>query len=236
MIAGCVNLDSMFRDKLFRNAILASLIAHSLLLFQNPHLNFLVAPKKDNNIEVTYIKPNLMEKTGVRLSEASKEPFLRMDQKIVTAKNVPPPFIDREAIFKGAKMLPPEQPDINKPTLMSQEAILFKKKITMPALDLDKINNPSYISYYQIVREKIKRAAYRNYSHQDTGEVYLSFIVSNDGFLKDARLVEQKSSVNPYLRQIALRSLKDASPFPNFPKNLDYPSLSFNVVISFEIE
>ena len=42
-------------------------------------------------------------------------------------------------------------------------------------------------------------------------------------------------SGNPYLRDIALRSIK-ASSFPNFPKELDYLQLTFNVVISFEIE
>jgi len=87
-----------------------------------------------------------------------------------------------------------------------------------------------------MVREKIRRAAYQNYSRIDTGEVFLSFIISNDGYVRDTNLVEEKSSTNFYLREIALRSIKEASPFPNFPKELDYPQLSFNVVISFEVE
>jgi len=32
-----------------------------------------------------------------------------------------------------------------------------------------------------------------------------------------------------------LRSIKDANPFPPFPKDLNYPELTFNVVISFEV-
>ena len=101
---------------------------------------------------------------------------------------------------------------------------------------MDKINSPSYVQYYQIVREKIRRSAYYNYSRTEIGEVYISFIISSDGVLKETRLVEEKSCSSQYLRDIALRSIKDASPFPNFPKELDYPNLSFNVVISFEIE
>jgi TonB family protein len=66
--------------------------------------------------------------------------------------------------------------------------------------------------------------------------VYLSFIISTEGYLREVRLVEEKSSFSPYLREIALRSIKEASPFPDFPKELDYPQLTFNVVISFEIE
>jgi len=35
---------------------------------------------------------------------------------------------------------------------------------------------------------------------------------------------------------VAEKSIFDASPFPAFPKDLDYPELSFNVIISFQIE
>ncbi|MDD5724871.1 MAG: hypothetical protein PHX28_01815, partial [Candidatus Omnitrophica bacterium] len=61
-------------------------------------------------------------------------------------------------------------------------------------------------------------------------------VVSSDGSLKDARLVEDKTTVNGYLQNVALRSVSEASPFPRFPKELDYSQLSFNIIISFEIE
>jgi outer membrane biosynthesis protein TonB len=48
--------------------------------------------------------------------------------------------------------------------------------------------------------------------------------------------VEEKSSADVYLTEIALKSVNDASPFPKFPTELDYFQLSFNVIISFEIE
>ncbi len=99
-----------------------------------------------------------------------------------------------------------------------------------------KIDNPSYISYYQTVREKIRRCAYQNYNRNEIGEVYISFIISNDGYIKSVRLINEKTTGNDYLKDTALRSVKDASPFPNFPKELDYPQLSFNIIISFEIE
>ena len=88
----------------------------------------------------------------------------------------------------------------------------------------------------QIVREKIRRSAYQNYTHNETGEVYISFIISNDGYVKDVHLIEARTSASDYLKGIASRSVRDASPFPNFPKELDYPQLSFNIIISFEIE
>lgn len=225
----------MYSDKVFQIMLLVSLIIHGVIFFQNPNLNFLPADKKDPKTELSYVRQpkdiSLALKALVR-----DEPFLKLDQKIVADNRIPPPFINKQDFFKKALTQPPKQADFAKPTLVNPDVISVKKKITLPPLDLDKIDNPSYISYYQVVREKIKRCAYQNYTRQNTGEVYLSFIVSNDGFLKDLRLVEDKSSSDQYLREIAQRSLKDASPFPNFPKDLDYPSLSFNVVISFEIE
>lgn len=225
----------MFKEKIFQVALLLSVIIHGAILFQNPNLHFFNTDKKEQKTELSYVKQP--RDTGPALKALIRdEPFLKLDQKIVADNRMPPPSINKEEIFKKALALPPKQADFAKPTLVSPDVVSLKKKITLPPIDVDKINNPSYISYYQIVREKIKRAAYQNYTRQNTGEVYLSFIVSNDGFLKDARLVEEKSSSDQYLKEIAQRSLKDASPFPNFPKDLNYPSLSFNVVISFEIE
>jgi len=226
----------MFRDKMLKASFLISLFVHSLILFQGRSLQIFGHTKRETPVEVTYVKPDKERLREVRDAAIKNEPFLKMNQKITADSSVPPPYVDKDNIFKDAKSLPYDKPNYNKPVFLGPDAVSSKKKINLPNVDLDKINNPSYISYYQIVREKIKRAAYQNYNRQDTGEVYLSFIIAKDGKLMDSRLVEERSSAEAYLRQIALRSLKDASPFPEFPKSLDYPSLSFNIVISFEIE
>ena len=226
----------MIKDRMLKASFLISFFAHSLILFQGRSLHIFGHTKKETPVEVTYVKADKQMLKEARAAAAKNEPFMKMDQKITADNSVPPPYMDKDNIFSVAKSLPINKPDYNKPAYISPDEASLKKKITLPSVDLDKINNPSYISYYQIVREKIKRAAYQNYTRQDTGEVYLSFIIAKDGQLKDSRLVDEKSSGKEYLRQIALRSLKDASPFPEFPRNLDYPSLSFNIVISFEIE
>ena len=193
------------------------------------------------------------------------EPFLKLDSTIVTGtKRAPLPYIEPADTSAGSKVLPnglesrglasdsqshrlennglatnsqSHKPlGFSKPIFASSEITAIKKKITLPAIEMAKIDNPSYISYYQIVREKIRRSAYQNYTRNETGEVYVSFIISNDGYIKDVRLADEKTTANDYLKNIALRSIRDASPFPNFPKELDYPQLSFNIIISFEIE
>ena len=64
----------------------------------------------------------------------------------------------------------------------------------------------------------------------------VSFVILKNGQLQELRLVEEKSVLSPYLRETALRSIRDASGFPAFPKELDYPQLSFNLAITFEVE
>lgn len=215
----------MLSSRIFQITLLISIIAHGAILFQNPHLNPFPTHTKEQDIEVSYIKPPQETKSEPKTQLPKREPFLNLPSKIALQKRIPPPYIEKVS-----------EPNFSKPAIIKPDIIAIKKKITLPPIDMNKINNPSYISYYQIVREKIKRSAYYNYSRTETGEVYVSFIISNNGYLKDAQLVQEKSSSSPYLREIALKSVKDASPFPDFPKELEYPHLSFNVVISFEIE
>ncbi len=231
----------MFSNKTFAIAFALSIITHGIILFKNPNLNLniLAKDKKEPILEVSYVKsPQESQKSEQYLKSTltKKEPFLKKSTKITAAKTLPPPFIDRENIFKRNKESISQKYVFNKPAFVKPDIIAVKKKITFPPVGIDKIDNPSYISYYQIVREKIRRAAYHNYTHAEVGEAYLSFLISSDGSLKAAQLIEEKSSPIAYLKEISLRSIKEASPFPNFPKELDYPQLSFNVVISFEIE
>ena len=234
----------MNSNRIFQFALLMSVALHVAILFQNNPL-FNSAGKKDakhdDSLEVSYLK--MLEKNIAQ----AKESALKIDippslpSRIVQAKKLPPPFIDREMAVKEKKSPLLAQKALFAPSVLKKpeirpDIIAVKKKISLPHVDIDKINNPSYLSYYQIIREKIRRSAYQNYATSDMGEVYISFIVSSSGYLEEARLVEEKSSSNPYLRDIALKSVNDASPFPKFPVQLDYSQLSFNVIISFEIE
>jgi len=228
----------MFSNRPFLIAFLLSVITHGIILFQNPNLNLNIFPrdKKEQKLEVSYLKPPQETKESSKLVAPKREPFLRLSSKITAAKINPPPFIDRESIFQKSKESIAKEYAFTKPAFTKPDIIAIKKKITLPPIDLDKIDNPSYINYYQIVREKIRRAAYQNYTRTEVGEVYLSFLIFSDGSLRAVQVIEERSSPSVYLKEIASRSIKEASPFPDFPKDLDYPQLSFNVVISFEVE
>jgi len=227
----------MFSEKVFQIALLISVITHGVILFQNPNFNPFPSHKQEQKIEVSYVKPPQKTETTLKTQDsAKKEPFLKLSSKITAEKRIPPPFIDKESIFKSRSAISLQDANFTKPAFIKPDIIAIKKKITVPAIGMDKINNPIYISYYQIVREKIKRAAYQNYIGREVGEVTVSFIISGEGHLRELRLIEEKSSASTYLKEVALRSIKEASPFPSFPPELAYPQLSFNLAITFEIE
>lgn len=229
----------MISDRFLQIAFVVSLFIHSAIFIPRLGFNPLVPKPKNQKMEVSYIKESLevkplpRDKSKLNMQKLSQDPFLKLDSKIVSGRRIPPPYIQQN---KGAKVLPDKFSELSKPDFSSPDIMIIKKKINLPPIEMAKIDNPSYINYYQIVREKIRRSAYQNYTQNATGEVYVSFIISNDGDIRLVRLVEEKTTANDYLKNIALKSVKDASPFPNFPKELDYPQLSFNIIISFEIE
>jgi TonB family protein len=249
----------MSSDRLLRFTLTVSILAHGAILLQSPRFNPFTPAPKVQEITVRYIKenpqarllPDNVSEPGRQRLMPKPEPFLKLDSKIITGtRRAPLPYIEPENSSGGAEASPDrlesrglavdikshKPTGFSKPTLINSQVLAIKKKISLPAIQMAKIDNPSYISYYQIVREKIRRSAYQNYTHNETGEVYVSFIISNDGYIKDVRLIEEKTMADDYLKKIALSSIRDASPFPNFPKELDYPQLSFNIIISFEIE
>jgi TonB family protein len=228
----------MESNKIFRATLVISVIAHTVVLLQNPNLNLFPEGKKNEKIEVSYVKVQEKQKTILRDNSVHQKNIDLNHAGKITLKNVIPPVTaEKENIFnKNRDLFTRSASNLVKPTTIKPDVIAVKKKITLPPVDIDKIDNPSYINYYQFIREKIRRSAYQNYVRTETGEIYLSFIVYANGQIKETRLLEDKSSADSYLREIALQSVKDASPFPYFPKELDYPQLSFNVIISFEVD
>jgi hypothetical protein len=226
----------MIPERAFQITLLISLITHTVIFLNNPDLISLPKRKNLTRVEVAYLKnPPHFSKFQKKIPP--QDNILKISPKIKSSlKPLSVPPLNRNALFNINKAAISQESNFVKPFVIKTDIIAVRKKITLPPIEINKINNPSYVSYYQLVREKIRRAAYQNYTHTETGEIYLAFLISNTGILKDIRLIEEKSAVNFYLKDIALRSIKDAAPFPPFPKELDYPQLSFNVIISFQIE
>lgn len=227
----------MAPERNFQIALVLSLIAHSVVLVNYHSLDFLPLPKKSLIMKITYIKniPQLTEVKKQTLNKKFSALKLPQPSNSFEKESLLPPANKENLLSITRQNLPRSQAAV-KPAVIRPDIIPGKKKISLSRVESEKSHNQSYDTYYDFVREKIRRAAYQNYNRNETGEIYLAFIISSTGTLQDARIIEEKSSINNYLREVALRSIKDAAPFPSFPQELDYPQLSFNVIISFAVE
>jgi hypothetical protein len=221
-------------DNLFKFSLVFSVVIHAAVLTQLSNTNTRYFNRPVNRIEVVYRTPPQFV--------VPKEKAIKDDIREVTQKQLPP---DAKMLLKERSSGPsPLEMMEHTGTKLSPEKTLSSKintfkserKISVPALKTEKISNPVYLNYYQLVRGRIQDRAYQNYERLDIGEVYLTFVLSSNGMLKQLKLIEERTTADGYLRNVGLRSIQEASPFPAFPKDLDYPELSFNVVISFEVK
>lgn len=227
-------------DKSFQTALVASAVIHSLLFLGiSPRLLHIVN-RKPENIRVSYLRtPPPPAYQQPRQHPAEKRPLidarkdLRTAEKLINAAKADKSEFTR----RQANAAPTPGEFLPKPLALREAGFLTKKRVTLPALEMStRIKSPSYSGYYELIRERIRHAAYQNYSQTETGEVYLAFVVGTDGSLKDVRYIDDKSTPSYYLKDTAIRSIRESAPFPPFPRDLDYPQLSFNVIISFQID
>jgi len=144
--------------------------------------------------------------------------------------HTPPPYLD-DLFIKKEFIDKKNDLALDKPVILDNNLknIIFSKLPEEKELK----KNPAYMDYYHLIREKIRANAYRNYNLDETGEVFLTFIILKNGQLLSLYLNEY-SIDNKELIAISLKSIKDAAPFPPFPKTLNYPKLQFNVSIHFK--
>lgn len=225
----------MESGNVFKYTIAISLAVHGVVFLNSPHFNLNQAKKDQPQIELNYLK-DLKQPLKQQKDPAKKDPFLKLPPRIVANERIPPPFEQVQNSPKG-----PGSGSMSRQRLLGDAPFLKahaaaeKNNISLSSPDVNISKNPAYISYYQISREKIKRAAYQqNYGGREEGEVTVSFVIKSDGTLQQVRLVENGSSASPYLGDIAVSSVKEAAPFPKFPRELDYPQIPFTLTITFQ--
>lgn len=219
-------------NRLLFAALAVSVFIHAVIVAGLGALAPVISGDKPGKIEVTYRKTAVMPKIK-SVENENKEEFKLIKKKIGIGAKLPPQFNDYS--------LRPDPPrTIQKPVISEGKPVISGiKKVTMGELlssDATLPKNPVYLNYYQAIRDKIRRYAYYNYNRAQSGDICLSFIVSADGSLKALKIIDEKSSDDDYLKEIAARSIKDASPYPPIPKELNYPEFSFNIIIAFEID
>jgi|GEM_PF-924881 len=243
----------MYENKSFQLAVLVSVLLHFTVFLSAPYVG--VVPKKQlfEPIKVAYIK--------VKEKEPPKKPVSRKPES--SRYQVFPPIapeslpeVRKEDIANPLPIFEPlpqtaqkqEQGKKEEPTVetigpgSSGRAVIGVGKgdkfETVVNNEKDSGRKATYISYYRSVREKIRYYADKNYIKEGSasqGEVFLSFVVTSGGELLHIMIIDAKSAEDLLLRNLAINSIRDASPFPVFPEGMTQHQITFNVVISFEL-
>jgi len=200
-------------DIIFRNAIAISVLVHSALFA--PFLRLDAAkfdPALKKPIEIDY----------VRIQEPEPEPV----KPEIEIPETPKVDIAKKVEVKPAEPVPAAKPAENAPKEVPLEDAKKQAEIK---------STKDYVNYYHLIREKIRKRLKSNYrAHLNEGEVSLAFRLASDGGLIDVSVIETGSAGNAALADVATRSLREASPFPKFPKALSLPEMSFDLTVTFK--
>lgn len=229
---------SLDEDRVIYWALVGSCVLHASFL---GFAYFVIPPVVKAKIKTMEIQYQPKQKANVekRQSRIESVSDLKESRKNIHASETVK-LIEKQlagAAFLKDTIVRAQRVDVQDKQPLKMTNLVEKRSISVPVVASQKITNPKYVGYNDRIRDKIRNRAYFYIDDPkfQAGEVYLTFVVTADGNLKDLQIINDRSRANDYLRSVGLRSVKESSPFPPFPPDLQYPELSFNVVISFEV-
>ncbi len=244
----------MYENKTLQLAALISILLHFAILLSAPYMGVLPERQPIKPIKVAYFK---IEEHPEKLIDQKSEKLVVQKQESPYHQVLPPmspealPDVRKEDIvnppFNPQPADKQEQVRKEEPTVetigsgSSSRAVIGgkgKKFETVVNDEKDNGKKATYIGYYRLVREKIRYYADKNYIKEGSaseGEIFLSFVVTSRGELLHIMIIDRRSAEDSLLRNIAIDSVKDASPFPAFPQGMNQYQITFNVIISFEL-
>ncbi|MGB2706363.1 MAG: hypothetical protein WBC74_05880 [Candidatus Omnitrophota bacterium] len=202
----------MLNDTVFRIAFALSLSLHIFAVSAGGFFQGVPPVEENHEIEVTYIIP-----------EESKD---EMQERII--ENLPQKYDlrDKELRQSERKKTITEDGSVKTEGELVREQYLHEK-------ELERLEE--YIQYYELIREKIKKLVAQNYTaSREEGAVEVAFCLDKNGFLKNLFLDKPKSAQSVVLRETALKSIRQCSPFPPFPESLKNNDLTFSLAIIFK--
>jgi len=224
-------------------ALLVSLAVHAVIVAPWPHFNLfsreLEPLKEERDIEVNYLEIKIVPKppSAYRRPPPKQVKVIPKTETSTPGKAIPQaPKITRKAekSITIAKTEPkkvkplPKKPQIQAEPKEWKEGPQISQESHTPELAR------AYMDYYERIRQKIIYSLAKMHKNRfRKGEVYIEFTLSSSGILKNARILESRSTPSNELKYITLNALQKSSPFPSFPQELNDPHIDFNVVVSF---
>jgi len=234
----------MYENKTLQLAVLISILLHFTILLSAPYMGVLPERQPLKPIKVAYLKT---EEHPEKFIDQKPEKLVGQKQESPYHQVLPPMSPETLPEVRKEDIINPPQVKKEEPSVetigsgSSGRAVIGgkdKKFETVVNNEKDSGRKATYISYYRSVREKIRYYADKNYIKEGSaseGEVFLSFVVTSRGELLHIMIIDRRSADDSLLRTIAIDSVKDASPFPAFPQGMNQYQITFNVIISFEL-
>ncbi len=199
----------------FKNAVILSIVIHAAIIMSIYHAPVFNAERiKPKEIVVDFI-PSVEPKKIDITNQETKAISVDTPKINLTQKTDMKPVASASPEIKAT-----QQKEISDELAVKQARIKSTK---------------DYISYYQLIREKIRRSLKSRYrSYYGEGDVGLIFTLSSNGTLISSTVDPSVSTHESALVNAAIQSLKDAAPFARFPKALTLPRMSFTVTVSFK--
>jgi len=209
------NIKVMLRLTPFQGACLFSSTFHLLLLFgtgrfafQGPH------PPVKESLELVY----MMQREGLD----------REKLDVVQPRRPEPPVAPKglgQETFKGTSSQETSSPG---------EGEIRSEAEMMEVLHLNQQEKPIFFTYYGEIRERIRKNLFTYYRKgEQEGDITLNFVLFPNGQLKKVKALEKGNPSHPGLKEIGMRSVIDASPFPPFPDGFKRASASIWVRVTF---
>ena len=229
----------MVRGLSFRSAFFVSSLIHLFLFTGAGYLNRLYPVQEmgrmARELEVSYSKQVPSERKNI-------EPVVPPTPTMPKEETIRETSLKREETVKGSeegRSQIIEHPLVSLPIsgtprdALQQKGTLSEEEI-ITGLHLSNEEKPLYLAYYQSIREKIRKSAYAHYPHGvQRGQILLTFVLFSDGKLKEIVAKDENPFQNRRLKELSIRSVIDASPFPPFPGGLKRSFVSFRVMITF---
>jgi len=199
-----------------------SLVVHALILTGMPPF---FKHKPDANIQKKAAQKKEIIVEPERITKITREPKKNV---LEAAQPKPLPYVEKilDNLLDSKGM-----PNLQKSYFLDRRT----QEIVLAEPSEEKLkDNPAYMDYYRLIREKIRNSAYQNYDTTREGEIFASFLILQDGTLQNIQF-NPNASENKSLYKIAQKSIESAAPFPVFPKELqEYQYLRFSVLIYFK--
>ena len=192
--------DASMEDKIFGCAMAVSFLAHAIALGSLLFADVSYTRKIPKEVEVVYqvqaLKPKVVKKKP-KVKSVKQAKRLPVPEILEKAGRGPSPMM-KDIVKQAAKL------KVHEKKFSHMSSPDGKRHVSVPLLKSEKITNPQYVNYHELIRSKIRNRAYFYIDSPEfqSGEVYLTFVISSQGVLEDLKIIESKTSANRYLKQM----------------------------------